>query len=99
YLKAIAGAAPEALTEMQSAIGAMVQAVAFLEKSDRGGSLGPEEEALARLYRVLALLPELKNMPIKPEQNEQKQQKTKLAVALEEIKKQKREEEKADAEI
>ncbi len=100
YLTNMAAAPAEAVAEMQAAIAAMEKATASLEKRARDSALPAEEEALARLYQVLALLPDLKSIPIPPiPQLPQPPQKPQLAVSLQEIKKPAKEEEKPDPEI
>ena len=64
YLQTMAGVPAEAVTEMNSAIASMEKAIPPLNKFDNAAAIPPEEEALAHLYRVLALLPDLKMLAI-----------------------------------
>src|SRR4030095_10790173 len=97
YLTNLAGAPAEAITEMQSAVAAMEGATLHLAKSNRNSALPEEEKALAALYRVLALMPDLKSIPIPPTpQPPPPPQQPPLVVSLQEIKKPAKEEEKAD---
>lgn len=64
YLDAITGQGPEAAaTEMRGAIQDMESATSQLDQSQRAGALPPEESALAHLYQVVKLMPELGNLP------------------------------------
>jgi hypothetical protein len=101
YLTNMVGAPPEAVKEMESAIAAMERAVSHLDKSARDPALPPEEEALARLYQVLALIPELKSIPIPkiPPPPPPPPQEPQLVVSLKEIKKPAPPQEQADPEI
>jgi hypothetical protein len=100
YLETMAVAPAEAVVAMKAAIGSMEEAVAPLNKCDRVAAIPPEEAALAHLYRVLALLPDLKILAVPPTPpqmtNEQKPQ---MTVALREIKKPAPEPPPADPEI
>jgi hypothetical protein len=85
YLQTMAAAPPEAITEMTAAIASMEQAIAPLSQRDKATAVPREEAALAHLYQVLALLPDLKMLAVKPKP--QLEQKPQMAVALREIKK------------
>ncbi|PYI82951.1 MAG: hypothetical protein DME26_16040, partial [Verrucomicrobia bacterium] len=66
YLDALSGAAPPAaVTEMQAAVREMESANGHLNGRRRADALPPEESALAHLYQVLKLMPELENLPTK----------------------------------
>lgn len=91
YLDAIAGAGAAA-DEMQAAIKDMENAMTRLEKAKRGEALPPEEGALAHLYQVLKLMPELENLPTTPPPAAQKRPPSqKVRVVLEAIKQKKKE--------
>ncbi len=95
YLDALErGAAPEpAVKEMQAAIHDMNSAVTSLQAKNRSEALPPEEGALAHLYQVLKLLPELENLPTQPPMaGQQPPANPKLRVVLEAIKQRKKEE-------
>ena len=87
YLKTMAGAPPEAIAQMSSAIASMEQAVGPLSRRDRLAAVPPEEAALAHLYRVLASLPDLKTLVVTPMPQLPKEQKPQMAVSLREIRK------------
>jgi hypothetical protein len=87
YLAAMSGALPEAVTEMNSAIASMEQAIVPLNKHDSTAAIPLEEAALAHLYRVLALMPDVKMLAVKPKPQLPKEQKPQTSVALREIKK------------
>jgi hypothetical protein len=93
YAKAlVAGGAGFALAEMQSAVADMEKAQAALEKQLRTEALPPSESALAHLYQVVKLMPELKDLPIKPEQQQAKTNRPPmLNVVLDAMKKDKKE--------
>jgi hypothetical protein len=84
---------------MNSAIASMEQAVTPLSKRDSVAAIPPEEAALAHLYRVLALMPEVKTLAVKPTPQMPKEQKPQTSVALREIKKPAPEPSKTDPEI
>jgi hypothetical protein len=94
YLEAIktAGAPQEAASEMESAQSAMENAVGHLGARQASSALPAEERALAHLYQVLKLMPELEELPTEPpaEQPPQLQNET-LAVVLDAIKEKKKE--------
>jgi hypothetical protein len=72
YAKAIStGGAGPALTEIQSAVADMEKAQVALEKQFRAEALPPAESALAHLYAVLKSMPELQDLPTKPQQMKQ----------------------------
>jgi len=99
YLTNMAGALPEAVAEMKSAIASMERAMAPLNKHDRVAALPPEEAALAHLYRVLALLPDVKLLAVTPKPQLPQEKKPQTAVALREIKKPAPEQPQTDPEI
>jgi hypothetical protein len=99
YLATMAGAPAEAVTEMNSAVASMEQAIAPLNRRDRLAAIPPEEAALAHLYRVLALMPEVKLLAVKPKPPMVQQQKPQRTVALREIKKPAPETAQVDPEI
>ncbi|HTG44671.1 MAG TPA: hypothetical protein VK633_09080, partial [Verrucomicrobiae bacterium] len=87
------GKGGEALVEMQAAVSEMERAQTALEKQLRAGALSPEESALAHLYQVLKLMPELKDLPTAPPKKQPKEkQPPTLNVVLDAIKKKKKEE-------
>ena len=93
YLEALeGGGAPSAATsEMQAGLGDMERAATRLEEKDRSEALPAEEGALAHLYQVLKLLPELENLPTQPRMaNQQPPASPKLSVVLEAIKQRKK---------
>ncbi len=53
----------EVIAEMEAAMRDMGEARAFLESRSRDQALVPAEKALARLYHLLKILPELKEVP------------------------------------
>ena len=85
---------------MNAAVTAMTQAAGTLEQGRRDAALPPEETALARLYEVLKLMPELKDLPtqLPPLAQQPKeappQQPPAVKVVLEALKKQKKEDPK-----
>ncbi len=93
YLEAISdGSTGAAVTEMHAAITDMELAGTHLEKQKRSESIPPEESALAHLYQVVRLLPELENLPTAPPTAEQKPPSSpKVQVVLEAIKQKKKE--------
>lgn len=89
YVQNLAGRGP-ASAEMQAAVADMQKAQSALEKHARADALPPAESALAHLYQVLKLMPELKDLPTKPQQNQPKtNQPPLLNVVLDAIKKKK----------
>ena len=95
YLDALAGGgAPEAAAqEMRGALDDMKKATGHLQARSRSAALPPEESALAHLYQVLKLLPELENLPTAPKMADQKPPASpKLKVVLEAIKQRKKDE-------
>lgn len=92
YLDNLAGAA-EAHKEMAAALASMQRAQTSLEAHNRAAALPPEEDALARLYNVLKLMPELKDLPTTPPPLAQKptNQSPVLSVVLDAIKMKKKE--------
>jgi hypothetical protein len=84
----------EALAEMQSAIEDMRSAQGALEKQLRADALPPSENALAHLYKVLKLMPELEDLPTDPEKLQQQprtNQPPALTVVLDAMKKKRQE--------
>jgi hypothetical protein len=86
YLQSMAGV-PEAVTEMTSAVAAMEQAIAPLYQRNQATAVPLEEAALAHLYRVLALRPDVKVLAVDAPPLLPKEQKPQTAVVLREIKK------------
>ncbi len=87
YLDAISGGDAEAAaTEMHAAITDMEVAGIQLEKQQRSGAISPEESALAHLYQVVKLLPELGNLPTTPTAGQKPPPSPKMQVVLEAIK-------------
>ncbi len=94
YLSAISAApgAEAAAAEMEAAIKSMENAIKSLEQKNRASSLPPEESALAHLYQVVKLMPELENLPTAPPPSTQpKPRSPKVQVVLEAIKQKKKE--------
>ena len=93
YLEAIsAGGASAAASEMEAAIKEMESAAGHLERKGRSEAMPPEENALAHLYQVLRLMPELENLPTTPELARKKAPASeKIRVVLEAIKQKKKE--------
>ncbi len=89
------GAPAEAVEEMTAALRDMKEAQGFLENMGRDKALPPEEKALARLYHLLKLLPELKDLPTAPKvaetPKEEKPTTPLMKVVLEAIKKKQKE--------
>ncbi len=95
YLDALAagGAPGAAATEMQAALHDMNSAAIRLQDKNRSDALPSEENALAHLYQVLRLMPELENLPTQPRMaNQQPPPSPKLSVVLEAIKQRKKDE-------
>lgn len=99
YEKAIAmgGNNSAVAAEISAAIADMERAQLALEQQQAKVALPPEESALARLYKVAGMMPELENLPTVPpppqEKKEEEEEKPPvLQVVLEEIKKKKEEE-------
>jgi hypothetical protein len=103
YEKALAsGTNATIASEMTAAIADMENAQRQLEQKNAQVALAPEESALARLYKIVGMMPELQDLPTVPppppvetaekEEEEKKEEEPLLAVVLEEIKKKKKEE-------
>ncbi|MGZ8938986.1 MAG: hypothetical protein ACXW32_07225, partial [Limisphaerales bacterium] len=103
YEKALAAATNATMARiMTAAIKDMENAQGLLEQQNAKVALAPEESALARLYKIVGMMPELQDLPTVPppppvetaekEEEEQKVEEPLLAVVLEEIKKMKKEE-------
>jgi hypothetical protein len=87
-----AGAPAEATALMDDALKQMKSASQSLADRKRDPALPPEEKALADLYQLLSLMPQLGQMPTQPPpEQEQAQQNQMVKVVLEAIKKQKKE--------
>ena len=102
YQKALASGTNAAIaSEMTAAIADMENAQKQLEQKNPQVALGPEESALARLYKIVGMMPELQDLPTVPppppletaekEEEEKKEEDPLLAVVLAEIKKKKKE--------
>jgi hypothetical protein len=96
YTNISASGAIEAANEMAAAVKDMENAHLALEQRQARLALPSEETALARLYQVIRLMPELEDLPTVPpppkKEEEPKEEKPPvLAVVLEEIKKKKEE--------
>lgn len=93
YQEALAktGAPVEAQGMMNSAVTKMEKAAAALKASRRDAALPPEESALADLYQVVGLLPELKNLPVTPQAAKASNAPPAVQVVLQAILKQKKE--------
>lgn len=94
YLDALegGGAPATAVNEMQAALRDMTNAATRLQEKNRAEALPVEEGALAHLYQVLRMLPELENFPTAPTMaNQQPPASPKLKVVLEAIKQSKKE--------
>ena len=86
------GATAPAVNEMRAAIHEMTNAATRLQEKNRAEALPAEEGALAHMYQVLRLLPELENLPTAPRMaNQQPPASPKLKVVLEAIKQRKKE--------
>ncbi|HAB15508.1 MAG TPA: DUF4175 family protein [Verrucomicrobiota bacterium] len=88
------GAPLPAQGAMNSAVAAMEKAVTALQSQKREAALAPEESALASLYQVVGLMPQLQSLPTVPPPVAQKSPTNNppaLNVVLEAIKKQKKE--------
>jgi hypothetical protein len=97
YQKAISAAATnnEVTQEIGAAVTDMERAQASLEQQIAKAALPSEESALARLYKIVGMMPELQDMPTvppPPPTEKQDQKPPMLNVVLEEIKKKKEEE-------
>src|SRR5262249_33985171 len=90
YQDALAGAG-DALNEMHSAIPEMERASGQLEKQQRSEALPHEESALAHLYQVLKLMPDLGSLPVTPPPTAQKPPNPKVQVVLDAINQKKKE--------
>jgi hypothetical protein len=86
-----AGDTQAAANEMHAALTEMELAGGQLEKQQRATALPHEESALAHLYQVVKLMPELDNMPTTPPPTAQKPPSPKVQVVLEAIKQKKKE--------
>jgi len=76
---------------MQGGLKDMDRAATRLQEKNRSEALPAEEGALAHLYQVLKLLPELENLPTQPRMaNQQPPASPKLSVVLEAIKQRKK---------
>lgn len=101
YEKAISASATNSAvsSEMTAAVADMERAQLFLEQQNASLAIAPEESALARLYKIVGMMPELEDMPTVPpppprteeEKEEKPEQPPVLRVVLEEIKKKKEE--------
>jgi hypothetical protein len=92
YLEAIsAGGAEAAVNEMHSAITDMELAGKQLDNQKRSDAIPPEESALAHLYQVVKLMPELGNLPTTPMASQKPPPSPKVQVVLEAIKQKKKE--------
>ena len=94
YLDALegGGAPAPAVNEMQAALHDMTNAATRLQEKNRAEALPAEEGALAHMYQVLRLVPELENFPTAPSMaNQQSPASPKLKVVLEAIKQRKKE--------
>jgi hypothetical protein len=92
YLQAIsAGGAEAAVNEMNSAITDMELAGKQLDNQKRSDAIPPEESALAHLYQVVKLMPELGNLPTTPTAGQKPPPSPKVQVVLEAIKQKKKE--------
>jgi hypothetical protein len=93
YLDALTqGGAPDAaVKEMNAALDDMKTASAALAEQKRAQAIPPEEGALAHMYQVLKLLPEMQNFPTSPETANQPPPDPKVQVVLEAIKQKKKE--------
>jgi hypothetical protein len=92
YQEALSGGDSQAAAnEMHAAITEMELAGGQLEKQQRGAALPHEESALAHLYQVVKLMPELGNMPTTQPPTAQKPPSPKVQVVLEAIKQKKKE--------
>jgi hypothetical protein len=94
YLDALegGGAPATAVNEMQAALHDMTNAATRLQEKNRAEALPAEEGALAHMYQVLRLLPELENFPTAPSMaNQPSPASPKLKVVLEAIKQRKKE--------
>jgi hypothetical protein len=95
YLDTVKGgdAAQPAANEMRAALNDMKSATAHLQAKNRSAAVPAEEGALAHLYQVLKLLPELENLPTTPNMaHQQSPTNSQLQVVLEAIKQRKKEE-------
>jgi len=94
YLDALegGGAPSAAINEMQAGLHDMNGAATRLQEKNRADALPAEEGALAHLYQVLKLLPELENLPTQPRTTNQPPASPRLSVVLEAIKQRKKEE-------
>ena len=93
YQQALAktGAPVEAQGMMNSAVTKMEKAAAALKSARKDSALPPEESALADLYQVVGLMPELQNLPTIPQPSQASNAPPALQVVLQAIQKQKKE--------
>jgi hypothetical protein len=92
YLDAISGGGAEAaVTEMHAAVTDMELAGNQLEKQQRSDAIPHEENALAHLYQVVKLMPELENMPTTQMADQKPPSSPKVQVVLQAIKQKKKE--------
>ena len=92
YLDAISGGGAEAaVKEMHAAITDMESAGKQLDAQKRSDAIPPEESALAHLYQVVKLMPELENLPTSPTAGQKPPSSPKVQVVLEAIKQMKKE--------
>jgi hypothetical protein len=90
YQEALSGAG-DALNEMHSAVTEMELASAQLEKQQRSEAIPHEESALAHLYQVVKLMPELGDLPVAPPTAQKPPPNPKVQVVLDAIKQKKKE--------
>ena len=92
YLDAISGGGAEAAaTEMHAAVTDMELAGNQLDNQKRSEAIPPEESALAHLYQVVKLMPELENLPTAPPPDQKPPPSPKVQVVLEAIKQKQKE--------
>lgn len=92
YLEAISdGGAEAAVDEMHAAITDMELAGKHLENQKRSQAIPSEESALAHLYQVVKLMPELGNLPTTQTADQKPPPSPKVKVVLEAIKQKKKE--------
>ena len=85
------GAPAEATKLMEAVLQEMKSASGSLTDRKRESALPPEEKALADLYQILKLLPQLANLPTQPPPTAEPPPNPALSVVLEAIRKQKKE--------
>lgn len=92
YLEAISGGgADAAVNELHAAISDMELAGKQLDAQKRSEAIPPEESALAHLYQVVKLMPELENLPTAPTAGQKPPASPKVQVVLEAIKQKQKE--------